>query len=256
MKHLLITTIAAVVLVGCGESIPISIYEAAQNGNIEVLKRHLVNGVNVNEKGPFNASPLHIAVYNDHKEAAELLISKGADINSKGGGESYTPLMVAASNKRNDIAKMLISNGANINATAKDGTSALVVASQLNNIKLVKLLVSNNANIDFADKIGITPLHSATMNNNKDIVEFLVANKAAVNSKSKEGLHTPLFFASQKGYDKITKLLILNGAEVNLKDKRGNTPLDIAIFKKHPKTADLLRKHGAKTGEELKAAGN
>ena len=62
MKLLLLTTIAAVVLVGCGESIPISIYEAAQNGNIEVLKRHLVNGVNVNEKGPFNASPLHIAV--------------------------------------------------------------------------------------------------------------------------------------------------------------------------------------------------
>ena len=67
-------------------------------------------------------------------------------------------------------------------------------------------------------------------------------------------MHTPLFFASQKGYDEITKLLILNGAEVNLKDNRGNTPLDFA--EDHPKTANLLRKHGGKTGEELKVAGN
>ena len=34
------------------------------------------------------------------------------------------------------------------------------------------------------------------------------------------------------------------------------TPLDIAIAEGHDKIADLLRKHGGKTGEELKAASN
>jgi len=29
----------------------------------------------------------------------------------------------------------------------------------------------------------------------------------------------------------------------------------VAIGRKHPETADLLRKHGGKTGEELKAEG-
>jgi len=43
------------------------------------------------------------------------------------------------------------------------------------------------------------------------------------------------------------------GADVNAKDNDGNTPLDWA--EDHPKTADLLRKHGGKTGEELKAEG-
>ena len=33
------------------------------------------------------------------------------------------------------------------------------------------------------------------------------------------------------------------------------TPLDWAIQDKHTEIADLLRKHGAKTGEELKAEG-
>jgi ankyrin repeat protein len=42
---------------------------------------------------------------------------------------------------------------------------------------------------------------------------------------------------------------------VNAKDDNGGTPLDRAIFNKHTETADLLRKHGGKTGAELKAEG-
>ena len=39
MKHLLLTTIAAVVLVGCGPSAPdISIHKAASDGNTEAVK--------------------------------------------------------------------------------------------------------------------------------------------------------------------------------------------------------------------------
>jgi len=37
--------------------------------------------------------------------------------------------------------------------------------------------------------------------------------------------------------------------------KQGLTPLDAANETNHPEIADLLRKHGGKTGEELKAEG-
>jgi len=65
MKHLLLTTIAAVVLVGCGESQQsattpeakpepptakapaISIHDAAKKGNLEAVKQHLANGADV-----------------------------------------------------------------------------------------------------------------------------------------------------------------------------------------------------------------
>jgi ankyrin repeat protein len=40
-----------------------------------------------------------------------------------------------------------------------------------------------------------------------------------------------------------------------VKNKDGKTPLDWAIDFKHTEIADLLRKHGGKTGEELKAEG-
>jgi len=42
---------------------------------------------------------------------------------------------------------------------------------------------------------------------------------------------------------------------VNAKADVGKTPLDAAIIMKKTETAELLRKHGAKTGEELKAEG-
>jgi hypothetical protein len=42
---------------------------------------------------------------------------------------------------------------------------------------------------------------------------------------------------------------------VNAVDFEGETSLDNAIFWRDSDTADLLRTHGGKTGEELKAEG-
>ena len=60
MKHLLLTTIAAVVLAGCGESQPpdISIHKAAHKGNIEAVKQHLAAGTDVNAKDDVGGTPL------------------------------------------------------------------------------------------------------------------------------------------------------------------------------------------------------
>ena len=104
MKHLLLTTIAAVLVVGCGESQSpepptakapaISIHHAAETGNIEAVKQHLAAGVDVNAKGwPGwkGWTPLHYAVNGGSKEIAELLLAKGADVNAK-DDDGYTPL--------------------------------------------------------------------------------------------------------------------------------------------------------------------
>jgi ankyrin repeat protein len=54
------------------------------------------------------------------------------------------------------------------------------------------------------------------------------------------------------GHKEIAELLISKGADVNAIDLNGMTPIDLA----DGEIADLLRKHGGKTGEELKAEGN
>ena len=53
----------------------------------------------------------------------------------------------------------------------------------------------------------------------------------------------------------IAELLIAAGADVNAKRTGGATPLDMTVEADHTETADLLRKHGGKTGGELKAEG-
>ncbi len=195
MKHLLLTAIAAVVLVGCGPSVPdISIHDAAIDGNIEAVKQHLAAGTDVNateSKFPRN-TPLHSAVMYDRRnidgllELAELLIAGGADVNAE-DDEWRTPLHRAASAGRKEIAELLIAKG---------------------------------ADVKIEDIFGQTPLHHAARFH-KEIVELLIAKGANVNA------------------------LIMSGRY------QGQTPLDKAGWE----TADLLRKHGGKTGEELKAEG-
>jgi ankyrin repeat protein len=64
---------------------------------------------------------------------------------------------------------------------------------------------------------------------------------------------TPLHWAARKGYKEVVELLIAKGADLNAKTKNGNTALDLAIQYNQSEIADLIRKHGGKTGEELKA---
>ena len=66
---------------------------------------------------------------------------------------------------------------------------------------------------------------------------------------------TPLHVATVFGNKGIPELLIAKGVDVNAKMEDGRTPLNLAESKEHKEPADLLCKHGGKTGVELKAQG-
>ena len=95
-------------------------------------------------------------------------------------------------------------------------------------------------------------IHDAAKAGNIEAVKQHLAAGADVSAKNEGGL-TPLHPAAYEGHMEIVELLIAKGADVNTKDVDGFTPVDLA--KGHPGIADMLRKHGGKTGEELKAEG-
>ena len=66
---------------------------------------------------------------------------------------------------------------------------------------------------------------------------------------------TPLLWAAGFGHKEVAELLIGKGADVNAKDRIGWSVLDYATRLGQPEIIDLLRKHGGKTGDELKAEG-
>ena len=116
MKHLLLTTIAAVLVVGCGPPKPpdISIHKAAYDGNIEAVKQHLAAGTDVNAKDKDGDTPLSYAALLGHKELAELLVANGANVNVKvasGPRQGGTPLDDAIKWKDTEIVDLLRKHG-------------------------------------------------------------------------------------------------------------------------------------------------
>ena len=102
-------------------------------------------------------------------------------------------------------------------------------------------------------------IHEAVAVENTEAVKQHLDVGTDVNAKVGGG-KTPLHNAIRLGNTEIAELLIANGADVNAKYDdgiNGRTALDIAksCLWRRPETASLLRKHGGKTGEELKAEG-
>jgi len=120
--------------------------------------------------------------------------------------------------------------------------------------------------------VGTCAKKSAALDVNIEAVKRQLAAGANVNAPNTYGW-TALYWASSRGHKEIVELLIANGADVNQTSDGGITPLDGAIdpsrgsksqpsppftqptLDRYPEIADLLRKHGGKTGKELKAEG-
>ena len=250
MKHLLLTTIAAVLLVGCGGKS--SIHDAAWDGNIEAVKQHLADGADVNAKDR-GWTPLLKAAWHGHKEIAELLIAEGADVNAK-GWKGLTPLHDAASNKSHkETVELLLAKGADVNAKDVEGFTPLDKAALWDHKEIADLLVKHGGKSGAADSIHV----AAAVGNIEAVKQHLAAGED-VNVKDEFG-YTPLHNAAWIGHKEIAELLIAKGADVNAmnlsppgREIGGMTPLDMAILGNRNEIADLLRKHGGKTAEELK----
>ena len=194
MKHLLLTTIAAVVLVGCVGASKTELLKD-EEGNLIILPVVTV---------PEAAAP----------EPPRASIHRSAR-----QGE-------------NGLIKQHIDAGSDVNEVNKNnGQIALHYASIHNHLLILKLLIDNGSNVNLKDKIGMTSLHLTSLG----------------------------------GHKEAAKMLIDSGTLLNTINIHGKTPLDTALkdFKidsqkaksNKKELADLLRKYGGKTGDELKAGG-
>jgi ankyrin repeat protein len=264
MKQLLLTIIAAVLLVGCGESQQsapapeskpvepvagakapaISIYNAAGSGDIEAIKQHLAAGTDVNAKGVAGWTALQRAAWYYHIEIVELLIANGADVNAKveaGDYKGQTPLDLAEEVDEDDSPEDKAVKKEIANLLRKHGGKPTEPVAEAAKPKPPTA------------KAPEIPLWTAAWKGNIEAVKQHLAAGADVNEKNGDG-STILHNAIIGGHKEVVGLLIAKGADVNVKGILG-TPLDAAIKFKKTETADLLRKHGGKTGDELKAEG-
>ena len=113
----------------------------------------LTKGANVNSTDSFGSTPLYMAVCCENVDLSliEHLIQKGADVNYKNTSDGLTSLHYAISCGSDDVARLLIEKGANVNAIADDGTTPLILAAKNDSVFIAKLLLEKGADVNWPD---------------------------------------------------------------------------------------------------------
>jgi ankyrin repeat protein len=261
----MLVTLAWSSLAFCGE-----IHDAAQSGDLEKVKTLLKDNSDlVSSKDTNGLTPLHVAADWGHKDVAELLLAKGADVNAK-VKDGETPLDMAAFDGHKDVVELLLASKAKVN---------IYDAAAYGDLGKVKALLKDNPDLIFRKNTeGETALLLAVQMLHKNVVELLLAKGANVNARDNHG-QTPLLVvtdfgnlvwgilgtvASEEESQKVdwkkikerrkelVELLLTNKADVNAKDNDGETPLHFAAQEYDKDVAELLLAHKAKINAKNK----
>ena len=96
------------------EAPDISFFKAAVDGDYEAIKTAIDSGIDVNAKGGFfGRTALSSVAHLGHMKIAELLISRGAEVDAKDSFRA-TPLHRASREGHKNISELLINKNANV----------------------------------------------------------------------------------------------------------------------------------------------
>ena len=155
-----------------------SLLYACVADNLALIKERLV-GVKSNQlkkSTQETGTPLHVAALNGNKEAVDLLLKAGADIEA-GNFLGNNAMLTCISEKKLDMAMFLLEKGSNINKKGcqnRNALSQLIFYSWNRNFAkhlLEKGLDINQTAIDKQNLLG-----DAASSNNGDAIDFLLEN--------------------------------------------------------------------------------
>jgi uncharacterized protein YcgI (DUF1989 family) len=163
---------------------------------------------------PPEAVPLYYAALCGFRDLVEHLINTcPRDVNAR-GGYHCTPLHVAIAKRNIDVMKLLLAHGADVTPLGNQRRTPLHEASRRGSLEMMKLLLGRDVVLDAQDDEGMTPLYLASCEGELEVVRTLLRHGASVDCGSIEGW-TPLQIASQTGHLGVVQLLFESGAAVN-----------------------------------------
>ena len=127
------------------QAAPASLHSVVAKGVYETASKLVAQGADIEAKDPgTGASVLHYAVMRGNPEILQLLLERGADVNSR-TRNGTTPLHTAVLYNRYEVAEKLLDKGADINAPSASGATPLALASAAKNRVIAELLRSRGA---------------------------------------------------------------------------------------------------------------
>jgi uncharacterized glyoxalase superfamily protein PhnB len=191
---------------------------AAAEGHLDCVNVLLRRGFDIATRDKFdNATALHWAAQFGTVEVIKRLIDAGADVDGEGDEHQIGAIGWATCFKhvRTEAANYLIARGAK---------PTIFSAVSLNRADLVRKLVSDDPKLLRMRKMSRfehhrTPLHLAVLKNRPQMVKLLLELGADASAKDGRG-YTPLGLATPKTNEAIAATLIAAGADPN--EQSGN----------------------------------
>lgn len=138
------------------------LYTSMLNENIDAMDLLLKKGADINSKDSFGGSALH-----------------GADVNSK-NSSGASALHGAIYNNQLKAAELLLKHGADVNAKDNYGNTILHHTIGINNIEAAKLLIKYGADVNVKNNNNFTPLDSAILGQQKELAELFLKSGATI----------------------------------------------------------------------------
>lgn len=123
-----------------------TLHLAANHNHVEIINYLIGKGADP-ERISIYGKPINWSVGAGNLEATETLLSHGASPDGDSSGSSVAPLILAIDHKHHALYKLLVSKGANVNTRDPMGYSVLHVAAEKGDLEIVKDLVSRGANL-------------------------------------------------------------------------------------------------------------
>lgn len=135
---------------------------SAFRGDTDAMKVLLDAGADPNGES-FLGTPMSQAAWADQTKATKLLLDRGAQVDQKGHGDSFTPLHWAAATEKSDtrLVDLLIQHGANPNVEGGESIEAfmdvpqtpLMLAKRRGQTKVVEALTRKGATNETPDEL-------------------------------------------------------------------------------------------------------
>jgi ankyrin repeat protein len=171
-------------------------------------------------------SLFNAAAAGDNKKVTSLLKNK-ANLNAKDSGGN-TALMLAISNDHKDTAKLILEKKPDVNIKNQDGETALFAALVSDKADIAKTLIAQGASLENLGGENESALFMAATTNQTEIMEIVLKKAPQLLNKTDDHGTTPLMEAAKFGGEKTVKLLLDAGADKSLKNEDGKTALDLA----------------------------
>jgi ankyrin repeat protein len=219
-------------------------YAATAKGN-SVVKLLLARAdVDVNLSSYLHGSPLHGAIDAGHEVAAEMLLARGADAESR-DCKGQRPIHKAVVSKQARALQAILKRRVNLNAMTNTGHTPLELAMPLGqNLSRGKGsphslktghttpcldLIMDVLTIDDINRGDM--FFEAVKAGRPDIVEFLISKGAEISKKAQVyNQRTALHWACEQDFTQMISILIDNGSDVMAQDSRGFLPLHYAAL--------------------------